>query len=375
MQFDQMQTKHLHIVSFNVPYPADYGGVIDVFYRIKALSEADVKIHLHCFQYGREEATMLNNLCEEVTYYKRSLSVVHQLSMKPFIVKSRSSRELLRNLLKKEYPILFEGLHSCFFLDHPKLKERNKIVRCHNIEHHYYQSLAQGLKSVTLTSYFKLEAFKLKRFEQILHQANHIAAISEADENYFQQHYGRTFLMRPSHPASVVDIQPGKGDYLLYHGDLSTPENIESALFIVREIAPFVQQRFILAGKNPSAKLINEANRLKNIELKPNPSHHEMQELIRNAQVNLLPTFQATGFKLKLINALFAGRFCLVSPEMLAGTGLQACCEIASDPNDFIGKIEFLFSKPFLADELQKRTALLEKFSNNAAISKLLELI
>ena len=28
---------HLHIVSFNVPWPADYGGVIDVNYRIKAL--------------------------------------------------------------------------------------------------------------------------------------------------------------------------------------------------------------------------------------------------------------------------------------------------------------------------------------------------
>ena len=28
---------HLHIVSFNVPWPADYGGVIDVYYRIKAV--------------------------------------------------------------------------------------------------------------------------------------------------------------------------------------------------------------------------------------------------------------------------------------------------------------------------------------------------
>ena len=27
----------VHIVSFNVPYPADYGGVIDVFYKLKSL--------------------------------------------------------------------------------------------------------------------------------------------------------------------------------------------------------------------------------------------------------------------------------------------------------------------------------------------------
>ena len=29
---------HLHIVSFNVPLPADYGGIIDVFYRLKSLA-------------------------------------------------------------------------------------------------------------------------------------------------------------------------------------------------------------------------------------------------------------------------------------------------------------------------------------------------
>ena len=34
---------HLHVIAFDVPYPANYGGVIDVFYRVKALSEAGVR--------------------------------------------------------------------------------------------------------------------------------------------------------------------------------------------------------------------------------------------------------------------------------------------------------------------------------------------
>ena len=48
-----MSSKQLHIISFDVPFPADYGGVIDVFFKIKALHKADVKIILHCFEYGR----------------------------------------------------------------------------------------------------------------------------------------------------------------------------------------------------------------------------------------------------------------------------------------------------------------------------------
>jgi hypothetical protein len=47
--------KHLHIISFDVPYPANYGGVIDVFYKLKNLHKAGVKIILHCFEYGRGE--------------------------------------------------------------------------------------------------------------------------------------------------------------------------------------------------------------------------------------------------------------------------------------------------------------------------------
>jgi hypothetical protein len=89
--------KHLHIISFNVPYPADYGGVVDVFYRLKALHAAGVKIHLHCFSYGRVEAPELNQFCEEVVYYQRSMSFINQFSGLPFIVKSRSNSELLQN--------------------------------------------------------------------------------------------------------------------------------------------------------------------------------------------------------------------------------------------------------------------------------------
>ena len=68
-----MTDNHLHIIAFDVPYPANYGGVIDVFYRVKALSEAGVKVHLHCFEYGRGEQEILKR-CHEVKYYKRDTS-------------------------------------------------------------------------------------------------------------------------------------------------------------------------------------------------------------------------------------------------------------------------------------------------------------
>ena len=34
--------KYLNIVSLNVPYPPNYGGVIDIYYKIKALKAVGV---------------------------------------------------------------------------------------------------------------------------------------------------------------------------------------------------------------------------------------------------------------------------------------------------------------------------------------------
>ena len=66
-----MQNKALHIISFDNPFPPKYGGVIDVFYKIKALHSLGVKIYLHCFV---DEIPMVDSdlkiFVEKVYYYK-----------------------------------------------------------------------------------------------------------------------------------------------------------------------------------------------------------------------------------------------------------------------------------------------------------------
>lgn len=143
-----MPDNHLHIVAFSIPFPANYGGVIDVFYKLKALHKAGIKIHLHCYQYDRPEAPELNAYCESVNYYPRKTGFKSQLSLKPYIVESRQSESLLKNLLSDNFPILFEGLHSCFYLNHKSLQGRTLIYRESNIEHNYYFNLFKSEKNI-----------------------------------------------------------------------------------------------------------------------------------------------------------------------------------------------------------------------------------
>lgn len=190
----------LHIVAFDVPLPADYGGVIDIFHKVKSLHEEGVDVVLHCFQYGRKESAKLKKYCSEVHYYKRNAWKNPFLTSLPYIVCTRNSSELLANLLKDESPILFEGIHTTYFLRHPKLKHRTKVVRMHNIEHEYYRNLEIVETNLLKKYFFKIESDKLKNYEIYLKHANAIAAISKSDAEYLDEKLGTLFKLAPFIP-------------------------------------------------------------------------------------------------------------------------------------------------------------------------------
>lgn len=80
-----------------------------------------------------------------------------------------------------------------------------------------------------------------------------------------------------------------------------------------------------------------------------------MDRLIHEAQIQVLPTFQNTGLKLKLLHALFNGRHVLVNPPMLDGTELDKVCMVAANAASFRKKIEEWMYIPFSIEEKKRR--------------------
>lgn len=373
-----MSDLHLHIVSFDVPWPANYGGVIDVFFKIKALHAAGVKVHLHCFQYRRKPAPELEQFCETIAYYPRKTGFPAALTLKPYIVYGRRSDALLQSLVKDNYPILFEGLHSCYYLSHPLLKKRIKIYRESNIEHHYYFHLSKAEKNLFKKLFFILSGIKLRTFQPVLSHSDLMLTVSMEDQEYLKRRFPRNNIeYLPSfHHHNEVSILPGKGDYALYHGNLSISENIKAAEFLIREVFEMTRNKLIIAGLNPPRRLMELVAKNDNITLTINPSDEEMFSLIRNSQINILITFQATGLKLKLLNALFNGRHCLVNPEMISGTELVNLCEVGSTVEDLREKISRLMKAPFTAEQAAlRREHLMKWHSNEKNCGRLIELI
>ena len=355
---------HLHVISFDVPYPANYGGVIDVFYRVKALCEAGVKVHLHCFEYGRGKAEVLDR-CHEVKYYKRDTSFWKHFSREPYVVSSRRSEALFKDLLKDDYPILCEGLHTTAVLSDPRFQHRRIFVRAHNVEHDYYRLLAESEPSLWKRWFYRMEATKLKQYEPILKYATGIFAITQADTDYFNQQYGHAVLVPGFSAVSRVCSETGRGDYVLYHGNLSVAENKKAAEWLVENVFSELEIPCVVAGLNPPDSLRKLCGHYSHVSLKPNLGDAEMMDLIRNAQINVMVTDQPTGLKLKLMNALYNGRFCLVNDDMVRGTALGQLCVMAETPEQFINEIKRLMDEDFTEDDIEERDDALKEFYQN----------
>ncbi|QQR85641.1 MAG: glycosyltransferase [Flavobacteriales bacterium] len=371
-----MAEPHLHIVSLDVPWPPDYGGVIDVFYKVKALHDIGVKVHLHCFEYGRGERKELEPFCHSVHYYKRQMGKVQLLSSLPYVVVSRRSDELVDRLLKDDHAILFEGLHSCYHLGDPRLHGRRRIVRAHNVEHDYYSALARVEKSAFKRSYFNAEATKLKRYEPVLSEADAVLAISPKDEAYFAQHFRNVVHMPAFHSCERVEVPGGLGDFALYHGALGVADNNKAALWLLREVFSGLDVKFVIAGSDTSSELKAEVAKHKNAQLLEDISTEHIHRLVREAQVHVLPTFQATGIKLKLLLCLFAGRHVVCNPAMVEGTGLEELCHVHGDAVTMRASVLACMGKPANGQALEVRAKVLEeRFSNRRNALRIVDLL
>jgi hypothetical protein len=370
-----MSAKYLHIVSFNIPYPADYGGVIDIYYKIKALKNAGVHIILHCYAYGRQSSKELEDLCFEVHYYNRKSGLKYFLTSDPYIVATRNANTMPKNILGDSFPVLFEGLHSTALLESCNSANKRTLVRAHNIEHNYYHSLSRTERNLFRKLFLQTEARKLKRYEGKLKSAHRILAIAKHETSYFEKRYGNALFIPAFHRFQTVSSLEGFGTYIMYHGNLSVPENSEMFLKLVGNTLSKIATPIIVAGKNPSKRFLRKLAPHSHIRVIPNPTEAVLDKLIQEAHVNLLFTAQPTGIKLKLLHALFAGRHCLVNLPMVEGTGLSKLCTVSDEGSALKLSLDMLMGTPFKGEQIDLRKKALKDFSNRANAEKIVRLL
>jgi hypothetical protein len=371
--------QHLHIVALDVPLPADYGGVMDIFYKIAWLHKLGIKIHLHCFSSGRPPQDELDSYCEEVFYYKRK-NFLQSLPIRiPYMVGSRDNAALLKNLQEDDFPVLLEGIQCSYLLHTGALQNRKVFLRLHNTEFLYYEKLASYENNFLKRWYFKNESRLLKKYEKEICDKAPVLALSKSDINLYKRFFkALKIIFIPAFSAwDKISSLEGRGTFCLYHGNLGINENEKAVEWLLESVFKNSDIPLVVAGKRPSDDLQACISKHPNCVLVENPTNIELQDLVQKAQVNILPSFNNTGVKLKLLNALYNGRHCLVNTAAIDGAAVPTLCEVADTAEDFAKKASLLFEKDFTAEDILHRSKVLAAFydnENNAmSIIKMLE--
>lgn len=365
-------TEPLHIVCLDAPAPPNYGGAIDMYYKIEALARIGRQVILHYFDYKKgRSAGDVARLCKEVHAYPRN-SFSGLLSREPHIIASRKNAALIERLNADHYPILLEGLHCAGIIPH--LNDASRVVlRMHNEEAAYYRHLYTWEKNPLKKFYFGRESKLLDRYQQSMNKSIRLAVLSQSDEEVFKERYGfnNTSFIPCFIPWQRITAKEGRGNFCLYHGNLAVAENEAAALWLMKEVFSQIDIQLVIAGNGSSPHLQKTAGHFQNVLLVNNPAPSQLQELITEAHIHVLPSMNRTGVKLKLLHALFSGRFCITNPNGVAGSAVTSGVHIADGPKEWIDLIEKFMLQEFTASQQADRYYLPDVYNNRKNAERL----
>ena len=366
--------KSIHLVSFDIPYPPNYGGIIDIYFKIKELHKLGIQIYLHTYLFNdKTEQPELEKYCEKIFYYKRKNAFLSLFSKLPFRVQSRSCNKLIENLKNLQFPIIFEGLHTTYPLK--KYNFKNTYIRAHNIEHNYFLGLSKSEKNIFKKVFFLLESIKLKKFENILEKASGIFSISPFEQAYFTKKYGaKTVYIPVFHDTKNTTHTAEKGDLILYHGDLRIADNVRAALFLI-DVYKNTSFQFVVASSCKNKTVLKQIKKYHNLNFKDIPTQESLEQLFKKAQINTLFTFQKTGIKLKLLNTLHQGKHIISNTQMTEDTGLESLCELANTKKDILEKTSKLLEQKFSKTHVIARKEKLLDFNTIENAKKIVAII
>jgi glycosyltransferase involved in cell wall biosynthesis len=146
-------------------------------------------------------------------------------------------------------------------------------------------------------------------------------------------------------PCFNLDVE----DRVLFVGNFRHPPNIEGALWLVREVWPYVLQvrphaRLILAGREPPANL----QALASASIEVPGTLEQMQPLYQQASLFVAPIFWGSGIRIKLLEALACGLPIVTTRIAAEGMDVRASALVAETPGAFADAILRLLGDPAL---------------------------
>lgn len=355
----------LLLITNEAPFPANHGGRVDVWRRLRALRAQGFEVFL-VFWCGDTEdeqprAQDLARMREEVADLR--VYVIHRrwreragrllnLWRYPSHVASRRldapQRKSLDEVLRQFRPeaVWLESIYGGVLAR--EVAERHRIplyCRSHNVEHQYMARQYAKAHHVKERLGILMNRVGLRAWEtRLLSEADAFFDLS-ADDLAFWRSQGLTrgHLLPPlvddDFAAGLSAPMQGPGHDVAYVGNLRTPNNVDGVLWFLQQVVPLLRQQrpdlsVVVAGSTPVPRVI-EACAAVGARLVPSPA--DVLPWLRDARVLVNPVFAGSGVNIKSIEMLFTSARLVSTAQGLQGLPEPArqCFDVADTPQAF----------------------------------------
>lgn len=369
------------VVCSDFPYPADHGGRVDTWGRIKVLAELGWKLHLLvCGKQmpSKEDMDAVYGYVEDITLCDRRSKLTDLLHAIPMQASSRSE---LRNVeLAEDYDyVLLEGDYVYPILQNPRIKHDTVILRVHNDEAVYFKALARSTKNVVHKMYYHMESSKFTTLQKkMVEKVDKYLFISSKEFESFQKQNpsAKSLFLPPPVTKATFEASHFQTKHVVFIGSLFMPNNREAIQWYLEHIHPRMlkepEYKFIVAGNSRKQSLSwLQAYDLTNVIVHDTPK--SLDDIYKSGYLFVNPMQNGAGVKLKTIEAIQNGLPVISTSIGYEGTGLvdNEHILIADRPEQFYEKIKQLFDNPQAAKMLlESSQSFLRKHYNHKEVLK-----
>ena len=343
------------VLSPEIPVPANTGGRICVYERLRYLSESN---NVYFFSVtdtivGDSVKMALGAMCKEVHFYNRS-SFIHRISSMlnlwkgPYACVSRTFYKMKKDIERcchvnsidyiiVEFPQMLGNISANLFT------ANNVILELHNIEYVTLKNLAESVSGYFKKTIYRIESNRLKKWEDSFYTQpiSLFTFVSSEDKSFFESVYPHKNTYHSPIGANYSPIQSdiSKGYNIMFFGKMAYPANAEAAKWFAEEVFPRVQENiadacFYIVGKDPQDYLY---------ELPQNNDHVILTGTVENVKpyyektsVVVVPLFHGGGVKVKVLEAMGVGKLVVSTTKGIEGTAFESgvnllCADNAKD--------------------------------------------
>jgi len=376
------------------PWPLGEGGPIAMYAVINGLLKAGHSVKVlaaNTNKYFVDPASIPNDFAEstgiEFAFIDLSVrplgALFNYLRNRSYHVarfRNNDFEQKLVNILKKEEFAIIQAemIYTTVYLDVMRRYSKAKIIlRAHNIEHLIWKRMAGNSRNLLRKHYLDHLYRTLRGYElNTIRQVDGIVAITETDAAFFRQQSGKVpvisipYGIDPGSFPALSELPPSPD--LFHIGSMNWLPNEEGIRWFLGNVWPEVSMKTPSLTFHLAGRMMPEW--LKNLKVKGVSVAGEVPdvwEFMKNHTVMVVPLFSGSGIRIKIVEAMAAGR--VVITTSIGAEGIHYTngvhLMVADSREEFIKIIGLVLSDAALRKSLgQNARKLIEIHHNNSQL-------